>query len=99
MQLFPEIKTIVGLALGPLPAESLIWLSPSYNLPRTKKSMVQGNILIHAPTPPAPDSSTHRLSFEAQIPSTNDPKLTSRICAGFFPESVLRKADLTADVL
>lgn len=79
---------------APLTAEGLVWLSPSYTLPRTEKSMGQGNILIHAPTPPIPDSNTHRLSWETQIPSTNGPSSLS----GPVQESVPLRADLAADV-
>lgn len=56
--------------------------------------MGQGNILIHAPTPPIPDSNTHRLSWETQIPSTNGPSSLS----GPVQESVPLRADLAADV-
>lgn len=46
--------------------------------------MGQGDIAIHVSTLITPGSDTHRLSFEAQIPSTNGPKATSRACAGCY---------------
>lgn len=60
--------------------------------------MGQADIPTHAFTPPTPASHAHRLSIETQFSSTNSPKPAPRAYADVIPESVLPKADTTADV-